>query len=673
MPQVDQQEREDLARAYIIDRNDLDDIAEEFERSVDTVSKHIREFLDVENLRGIDRWDYEHLFPEAEPEPEPESSVEQAGAETPSRPAGDRLSPPRPEEFEPDIEASDPGMTPRDVFDNVIETFPDYGSNVDHPNVVEYLGEMADYYGTPRPADVHDWLSRFRGVSEETAADVEAQYDDALDHQLQRGKLSADDVRSLFVDESTQAPQTRGGSAARRRARSRTEARVGGGQSESRTERASRRRGSSRAKERVLQETTQVDLPPRVEARMEAADVDPQIRDLTREVYEMGRSESGSDRRNPQGQRRGTGPATADELNERVQMLEAAQQQMQEGNGAGTGGFTFVDFLDQLTQVEEQLDELRGTSQEPDQIQQLQSQIQGIYSRLEEGAPEEATDPSQDLMSIIAKAEGMSPDDKAELLSAVEGAASDPEVKKEEYRLKRHENWASSFSDLAEKLVGGGGDGEEDGAGGNFAFSLGSFFRGLRGERREVIDRRPVREREPRRRRREGEPRRRDERPPDERRDRVDERREVERAERHREAEPRQPERREEPREPERREPARAREPAPARAGAGSMESPNKLERRAEVEEERPEEPRPEDDVRDEPEQLEMEAEVEPETEVEDEPEPEVETWEATCEYCGKPFEKDTEQGAVMAVRAHQASCPEKEAADAVQEAGADE
>lgn len=389
--------------------------------------------------------------PQSAPQPTPPAQNDQGGQDEVAH-TRDRIAPPRPDEYGGGPKPNDDGFSVRDVFEDVIQMYPNYGDQVDPDAIVDYLTDMAGYYGTPTPDQLHDWLTRYRGVSSDTASDVEAQYDDALHHQLQQGNLDQEEVRSLFVPTGAQAGQSPPGGGGGSTSRSQTAAAVqgGGGQSGPAPQPS---RYESKTKDSLMQSQSGNQVPSQVQDRLDRMDVSRELREAMREMYALGASEQDGSQGQP-----APGDTREEQLANRIEMLEAGAGKIQ---GGGQEGYEFTDFLSQLTEVEQQLDQLRGGNSEGNQrLQRLEQRIEGLYEHLDRNQGGGGQDSG--IAAIIANAQGMGAEDKAELLQAVEGASTDPEVKKEELRLQRHEAWAEGIASGIQQALGGLGGGGGD-------------------------------------------------------------------------------------------------------------------------------------------------------------------------------------------------------------------
>lgn len=455
MSQVTDDERKELARQWV-DGAAINELSDEFDRTTKTVSKNIRKFLGVESLRNVDREKYQDMFddePEQEPDesdhPEPQQSnpEPQQPKESSTRVSGGQhMAPPRPEHYF-DSEPDEPDVTPFDVFKTVVEMFPNYGSNVNDQQVQRYLIDRAEYIGTaPTPGQLSDWLADSPGVSDNTAAAVKEHYVEALDGQVQQGRLSPQDIKEVYAPGSAQSQQqqpqeSRGGSSEAERRLRRTA-------SQEPQQSQQPNPGTSQAEERLMrhaaQQPQQEDVPQHVERKLNQANLDPQVREAMRDMYMLGKEESQTQPDRPQRNRR---EASRDELKDRIRMLEAQIEQ-------GSEETEFTDFLDQLTTIEQQLDQLRGNDSPDQNMQRLEERIEGLYHQLDDGGTQDDSG-TGGIANVIASAPGMEPGEKAEVLQSLQGATADPEVKKEELRLQRHEAWANSIVQAAEKAAEG--------------------------------------------------------------------------------------------------------------------------------------------------------------------------------------------------------------------------
>jgi hypothetical protein len=364
-------------------------------------------------------------------------------------------------------------MSPHDVFEKVVDTFPDYGSNVNPEKMQKWLRDNADWYGTPTPEELFDWASRFRGVSDDTAADLEAQYDDALYRMVQRGKLDPEEVQSLFYptnqQETQPEPQGR-----ERRSGSRTEATVSTGVQGGEQQPQNRgRRKAYRAKESALEQSAQASQ--NAQAEQQAPAPEPQSR--AAQVSPAPPQPPSDNGDKPRDER-------IEELERTVEALEATEQRLRkQTQEEPDGGMTLADNLDQLVEVEKKIEELRGGSgQDTDpRLQEFSQRLGQLEQSIAEAASSNSSSESDNIVSVVASAEGIDPDKKAELIQSLGGGGMDPEVKKAEYELEQKQvMWENVSNAIKEAASGMGGGGGESG-GTSMAKHLGEFLSGLRG------------------------------------------------------------------------------------------------------------------------------------------------------------------------------------------------
>lgn len=453
---------------------------------------------------------------ESDPEPDshdhPAHPLDAPASEPRSRqrpPASERISPPRPEEYGAQTAEPEDELTPRAVFEDVIRMFPTYGSSVSKEAVVEYLKDMADYHGTPTPDDLYDWVVRFQGVGDSTAADLKDQYDDTLDHQMQRDKLDPAQVQELFgygspsrddVDERGAAPARRGSRAAARADPSRS---VGGSGPPQRPQ------GESKAKVRAVEQATRDEVPEPVRERLDRADVGPGVKDLAREMYLIGRDSAKADRSSSQSRE----PEPT-----RRQQQEPRQPGQPRSNGDSQSGEAggLVESIDQVLKLEQKLDEMRGDDHDAteQEITRLQQQLAAVAEQVNNDDPEH-DHMSGEIEELVINSD-LPVNEKKELLGS---AARDPETIKLEKRYDRLESLLDKGENVLSGLLA------KDDEGQSLLYHVGQYRAGLRDaleEREEPPrdERPPPREgeREPRRREPPAEDRRRDAPPADDRR-----------------------------------------------------------------------------------------------------------------------------------------------------------
>lgn len=519
---------------YIVDGLKRDEIAEESDRSHVTVANHITRFLsehleeEIESLRQVQHrrdeiatelgdvltGDADEPAPEpqdpgtpddvdetpetATPEPEPEPAQREQPADprgTPTgqgkpgdKPRSSAMAPPRPDQyFEPAESQDDDTITPMDVFRHVVDDFPDYGDNVTDDKAKQFLVERAEWNGVaPRPEEFYAWLSSIPGLGESVAGALRQYYSEALNHQVQRGNIKRHEISEMYAPSNQQQPEPQQEQVAATSEHERQLSRVAvAGGRETAEQPQNGYQGPSDAEQHLMEYA--VDGQPATNGG--AAGTRPQPPGSPQGGRAPGgsggqrgaaqsRQASGRQQGYQQQQRQqtpqtaaGAAPAHPDSLESRLEVIEKRIEQAAQDDSP-TSDITQV--VDQLVTVEENLDRLRGQEGGDDpRIDRIEQRIAELYSTMQEGGGGSPGGES-DILGTIAQAD-MNPGEKAEIMTTLEQASADPEIRREEFKLERHKEWADTVSEVFDRLVSGVSEG-----GSSPMFHIGQLLNGMR-------------------------------------------------------------------------------------------------------------------------------------------------------------------------------------------------
>lgn len=564
---VDEQEREEIARKWVVEGMNIGEIQDAHDRSNDTVSHHIKRFLGIDDdtsLNAVDPSDYLHLFEEEEEpvqEEEPERWTGRPPAEVLEEPEPEPQRPEGPQDFiERHFQESRLGIKEDALF-----TIMD---------IVESRGELPDQREMRRLI-----LELPSGISNDEQADLIAEI------------YWAKAQRYLGIRD----PQ--------------------GGQNTQPETQTSYPRGSYLGPPQQRSQPQQEQTPYPGPGDWHRPAHPPEPREQSPRQPEPASSQQ-APADGSQGQ-----PDTY-EVGQRIQILEHRLDQivnhLEQENGGQQG---LTDLMEEALTVHDTIEQLRGQDQAPNEVNRLEQRMDELYRELQQvGQEHDLGQRAESLISVIATAQGMDAGEKAEIIQAVEGAKTDPEVAKEKFKLERSQTWANALIDAVGNVgqaVPGGEDGE---GGGGIAASVGALLGGYRRAVRGPQQQYPQQPQYAQ--------------PPQQ---------------------PQQPagQQAQQPRsqgQPVQEQPQPVEQPQQEsvvrKAGAGSYQPETKRmrEERMQVREQQPE-PEPEP--------------VQEEPVVEEEPEEE-EPATSTCAFCGKTFEGRDENHAQKRVLGHEATCPER-------------
>lgn len=427
------EQREEMSRRWVVDGVGTRDLAEDYDTTRQTVSRNIKKFLDIDDLKGIDRDDLKEKFEEAD----------RGGGG--SGGGGEQYEP---GEVDPDEWT---GVPPEEIF-----------RQQDQPVTDQSPDEFVESFFEDFPIGVH---GKFVNIVKQRAKN--------------RGVPDRQEMMNLLLDLSSGIDNRHEASiiaddywAASQRYLGLNDPMGGSGQQGQRHEAGG---GTYIAPNQGGQQGQQPSQPGNYVAPQQSGQQQPQGGGYNQAPPPQQQQYQPP----PQQPRQPESNEYVDQLQQRIDVLEARLegQAGREDEDLHSKANEVVTLLDQLSTIEGKLSDIRGQGGGggDERIASLERQIDGMFNELQQQAQETGSDDAN-LAATIATSEGMNPQEKADLIQAIEGP-NDPEIKKEEMKLQRQQAWAEAASNLVDDIANAvSGDGDN-----SMAFQMGQFLKGLRG------------------------------------------------------------------------------------------------------------------------------------------------------------------------------------------------